>query len=270
MIEAADALDIARQVAREAAKMLLGVDHIGEVRTKSTFKDLVTEWDTRSDELISARLEQLSPGVPRLAEESGASGAVDAGLRWVVDPIDGTVNFSHGIPFWAVTISLERGGYPVAGVVNAPALGWEYSAHRDGGAFRNGEPIRVSRVADLRGAVLATGFPYDRSTADWANFREWEHFQRTAGACRRFGCASLDLSMVAQGVFDGYWEAGLKAWDMSAGALLIQEAGGRVTSLTGGPFVSETGQAVGSNGAIHKQILDELAEVAAVHGGPNA
>lgn len=265
----AAALDIARQVAREAAELLRGVVDVGEIRTKSSFKDLVTEWDTRSDDLIARRLDELSPGVPRLAEESGASGDAGAGLRWVIDPIDGTVNFSHGIPFWSVCISLERDGEPIAGVVHAPAIGREYWASAGGGAFCNGDRLQVSATADLRQAVLATGFPYDRASAQWANFREWEHMQRRAGACRRFGCASLDLAMVASGWFDGYWEARLAAWDLSAGALLIREAGGRVTSLTGGPFVSASGQAVASNGAIHKQILDELTAVAASHGAPS-
>jgi len=265
--EAADALSIARRVAREAAQVLRGVDDIGEVRTKTTFKDLVTEWDTRIDSLISERLDELTPEIPRLAEESGAHGDVEASpLRWVIDPIDGTVNFSHHIPFYAVCISLERNGEPIAGVIHAPALDWEFCAHIGGGAFCNDEPLRVSKTAAISQAVLSTGFPYDRASAEWANFREWEHMQRTAGACRRFGCASLDLAMVARGWFDGYWEAGLRAWDLSAGALLVREAGGRVTSLTGGPFVSTTGAAVASNSAIHSQILDELAVVGAPGG----
>ncbi|RMH42712.1 MAG: inositol monophosphatase [Deltaproteobacteria bacterium] len=269
MTEAADALDIAREVARAAADLLRGVDDVGKVRTKSSFKDLVTEWDTRAEEAIVRRLETLAPDVPRLAEESGAAGDVDAGRRWVIDPIDGTVNFAHGIPFWAVAISFEVDGDPVCGVVHAPALGWEFFASAGGGAYRNGERVRVSAVDDLRQAVLATGFPYDRGTARWANFREWEHMQRTAGACRRMGCASLDLAMVACGMVDGFWEARLRAWDLSAGAVLVREAGGVVTSLTGGRFASASGEAVASNGAIHQQIVEELGTVFARYGGPH-
>ena len=257
-------LAIARRVAAEAADLLRGATgRVGQVRTKTTFKDLVTEWDTRCDELIARRLAELTPDIPRLAEESGASAAAPSELQWVIDPIDGTVNFAHGIPFYAVCISLERRGVPICGVVRAPALGWELYAERGGGAFVDGVPMRVSTEARLDRAVLATGFPYDRAS----NFREWEHMQRTAGACRRFGCASLDLAMVARGMFDGYWEAALQPWDVSAGALLVEEAGGRVTGLTGGAFVSSSGQAVASNGAIHDQIVDGLAAVARQHRG---
>jgi myo-inositol-1(or 4)-monophosphatase len=263
-----EALEIARQVAAEAAALLRQVDDVGQVRTKATFKDLVTEWDMRVDELIARRLEALTPDIPRLAEESGASasGAERAARQWVIDPIDGTVNFAHKVPFYAVCISLEERGEPVCGVIHAPALRWEFTGARGGGAFRNGERLRVSKTAQLDQALLATGFPYDLGTAQWANFREWEHLQRTAGACRRFGSASLDLAMVACGWFDGYWEAGLQPWDLSAGALLVHEAGGRVTGLRGERFSSSAGHALASNGAVHQQLLDELAAVEARFG----
>ena len=178
--------------------------------------------------------------------------------RWVVDPIDGTVNFLHGLPIFAVSIALEKQGEPIAGAVHAPALGWQFYGHDSGGAFMNGERMAVSAIASLERAMLSTGFPYDRATNPDNNFAEWENFQRKAGACRRLGAASLDLCMVARGWLDGYWERGINAWDLSAGALMVREAGGQVTALDGGRFVSATGEAVASNGAIHKQILDEL------------
>lgn len=265
-LEAADALEIARTVAGEAAELLRGASsNVGVIRTKSNLRDLVTEWDTRSEELIKRRLGELSPGVALLAEEGGASG--DEGrYRWLIDPIDGTVNFAHGLPVFTVTVSLERDGEPVAGVVVAPALGWEMYGHLGGGSFHNGEPMQVSKVTSLEQAMLASGFPYDRATNPDNNFARWEHFQRTAGACRRMGAASLDLAMVARGWFDGYWETRLNPWDLSAGALLIREAGGTVTSIDGGRFVSTSGNAVASNGAIHKEILDELAVVGGISG----
>lgn len=261
--DAAAALEIARTVAAEAAELLRGAeDQVGAVRTKSNLRDLVTEWDTRTEELIRARLGELSPDVPILGEEGGATGPAGGERLWLVDPIDGTVNFAHGVPLFGVSIALEVGDEPVAGVVRAPALGWEFAASLGGGATFGGAPMRVSSVARLDQAMLATGFPYDRATTSH-NFAEWAHFQRTAGACRRFGAASLDLCMVARGWLDGYWESRLSPWDLSAGALCVREAGGTVTGITGGPFRSREGHAIASNGAIHEDILRELSRVSA-------
>jgi len=259
-MEAADALTLARSVAGEGAVLLRGAtDNIGTIRTKSTLRDLVTEWDTRCEDLIRERLAKATPNIPILGEERG--GGADDGdneYLWLVDPIDGTVNFAHGLPLFSVVISLEKNGESIAGVVVVPALGWEFYAHAGGGAFESGQPLRVSKITKLEQAMLASGFPYDRATSPDNNFAEWEHFQRVAGACRRLGCASIDLALVAQGRYDGYWETRLSPWDMSAGALLVREAGGRVTSIDGGPFVSHDGNAVASNGAIHNDILDQL------------
>jgi myo-inositol-1(or 4)-monophosphatase len=256
-----EALGIARAVASEAATLLRSAGgSVGKVGTKSNSRDLVTEWDTKAEELILRRLHELAPGVPVLAEESGQHGDASSTSRWLVDPIDGTVNFAHGIPLWGICISLEIDGAPVAAVVEAPACDWTFAASLGGGASVNGEPMHVSEVASLGKAMLASGFPYDRATTSH-NFPQWEHFQRKAGACRRFGAASLDLCMVARGWLDGYWETRLSPWDLSAGALLVQEAGGIVTGITGEPFSSRSGHAIASNGAIHKEILSELAVV---------
>jgi myo-inositol-1(or 4)-monophosphatase len=267
------ALEIARAVAGEAARLVAAVgDSVGEVRSKGNACDLVTEWDTRSEDLIRDRLSILTPGLPLLSEEAEAARSTSAAVaavpvpvpdyRWVADPIDGTVNFAHGIPYYTVALSLEHRGQPVVGVVNAPALGWEFYAGLGRGSFMDGRRLAVSAVDNLGQAMLATGFPCDRATSPDNNFAEWEQFQRRAGACRRFGSASLDLCMVARGWLDGYWERGLHPWDLSAGALIVSEAGGKVTSTEGGEFLSASGDAVASNGAIHKQILDELAVVA--------
>jgi myo-inositol-1(or 4)-monophosphatase len=268
-----DALSLARAIVAEATVLLRGAaGRVGPVATKANPRDLVTEWDTRAEDLIRGRLTERSPGIPILGEEGGtsgggASGAAAAGappaLRWLIDPIDGTVNFSHGLPLWGVCLALEEAGRPVVGVVAAPALGWEHHARRGGGAFaEGGARLAVSQTAPLERAILATGFPYDRATTRW-NFDAWEHFQVRAGACRRLGAASIDLALVARGWLDGYWEDRLHPWDLSAGALLVEEAGGRVTSITGGPFVSATGEAVATNGAIHEEVLTELAAVRA-------
>ncbi len=254
-----EALAIAKVVAAEAATLLRSAaGEVGKIGTKSNSRDLVTEWDTRSEELILRRLHELSPGVSVLAEESGEHGDRKSSSLWLVDPIDGTVNFAHGIPLYAVCISLEIDGEPVAAVVEAPASQWTFAACLGGGATVNDEAMKVSEVQTLSAAMLASGFPYDRATTSH-NFPQWEHFQRKAGACRRFGAASLDLCMVARGWLDGYWETRLSPWDLSAGSLIVQEAGGTVTGITGDRFSSRSGHAVASNGAIHKEILDELA-----------
>ncbi|MBE7448686.1 MAG: inositol monophosphatase [Kofleriaceae bacterium] len=263
-----DALRVARQVAAEAATLLRGA-RAGEVRHKGNPRDLVTEWDTRSEELIRARLGALTPAIPVVGEEAG--GDAGAPRRWLVDPIDGTVNFAHGLPLWTVSIALEGVAGGEVGVVTAPALDWAFWARRGGGAHgeRDGEirALAVSAVAALDAALLVTGFPYDRATAPDNNFAEWEHFQRRAGACRRLGAASLDLCLVASGALDGYWERRLHAWDVAAGALIVAEAGGRVTDTRGGPFAASRGEVVASNGAIHDMIVRELA---AVRRGPAA
>ena len=251
-------LETAKTAARAATELLQGARSQPEHwRTKSNPKDLVTEWDLRSEECILAQLAAGMPGVPCVAEESGSHEGQATGVRWLVDPIDGTVNFAHGLPFFAVSIALELEGVPVVGVVSAPALGWEFHAALGTGAYLNGERISVSEVVSLESAVLATGFPYDRATSSH-NFAHWEHFQRRAGACRRFGAASLDLCMVACGWLDGYWESRLSPWDLSAGALVVREAGGMVSSITGEPFSSDTGNAIASNGRIHDMMVEEL------------
>jgi myo-inositol-1(or 4)-monophosphatase len=268
--DARAALDIARQVAAEAAVFLRGsAGNVGRIDTKTSVRDLVTEWDRRTEDLIRARLQALTPAVPLLGEEGGAwapepaAGDAPAGPgqadRWLIDPIDGTVNFAHGLPIFAVSIALERRGRPLAGAVYAPALGWEFYGHRGGGAFMNGARMAVSQVPSLSRALLATGFPYDRATNPDNNFDRWEHFQRRAGACRRLGSASLDLSLVARGSFDGYWENQLHPWDIAAGIVLVEEAGGRVSSFDGGPLSLSNGETVASNGTIHEAILAELA-----------
>ena len=250
--------EAARAAARAASDLLAGARST-EIRGKSNPRDLVTEWDARSEELIRGVLEERAPGIPVLGEEGGGS-AGNAPQRWLVDPIDGTVNFVHGLPLWSVSIALEVAGAIALGVVAAPVLGWWFEATAGGGARDgSGGALRVSRTPRLEQALLSTGFPYDRATNPDNNFAEWEYLQRHAGACRRLGSASLDLCMVACGWLDGYWERQLQAWDLAAGALIAREAGATVTALTGGPFDPYRGDVVAANDAIHGELVAALA-----------
>lgn len=263
-----DLFQLARDAVRDAA-VLLANARPDEIRSKGNPKDLVTEWDVRSEQVIRARLEPS--GIPILGEEGGQTGDQTADsrttLRWIVDPIDGTVNFAHGLPIWSIVIALEDASRPpgeqtVLGVVHAPAMGWWFEASLGGGAHdATGTPLRVSAQPRLEQSLLSTGFPYDRATNPLNNFAEWEALQRVAGACRRLGSAALDLCLVARGWLDGYWERHLKPWDVAAGALIVREAGGTVTNVTGGAFDPHAGEVVASNGAIHTELVAELVRV---------
>jgi myo-inositol-1(or 4)-monophosphatase len=269
-----DLLQTARAAAKAATDLLANA-RPGEIRTKGSPQDLVTEWDGRAEETIRRVLAERERGIPVLGEEgglggggggAGEGGAPDPsgppGLRWLVDPIDGTVNFAHGLPIWSISIALEDPSGVLVGVVAAPVLGWWFEAVRGGGA-RDGEgaPLRVSSVARIGGAMLGTGFPYDLATNPDNNLAEWAHLYRISGSCRRLGCASLDLCFVARGWFDGYWEKRLCPWDIAAGALIVLEAGGTVTDIQGGRFDPHSGEVAATNGAIHEELLAELGRV---------
>lgn len=258
MLDLDRALDVARAAARHAGAMLaeahqgggFTVDHKGAV-------DLLTDCDRRSEALIVGALANAFADHAILAEEGSAAGTAGSPLVWYVDPLDGTTNFVHGHPWYAVSIGLEDPRGPLLGVVNAPELGWELWAVRDRGAWLGEERLRVSRVAALDDALVATGFPYDRRTAQDNNVAEVGAVIRRCQGLRRFGVASLDCAAVAWGILDAYWEYKLKPWDLSAGAALVLEAGGRVTQPDGAPYTSGAGDILATNGRFH----DELAAV---------
>jgi myo-inositol-1(or 4)-monophosphatase len=266
----------AARAAARAATSLLADASAAEIRAKGSPRDLVTEWDLRAEDTIRRVLWERTPGIPILGEEGGleqGASTMSPPLRWVVDPIDGTVNFAHGLPIWASSIGLEdtRTGEPLVGVVSAPALGWWFEALRGGGASdASGVPLRVSTTARFEEAMLGTGFPYDIATSRQDNLAEWGHLYRTAGTCRRLGSASLDLCLVARGWFDGYWERKLKPWDVAAGVLVVLEAGGSVTDTRGGPFDLHGGEVVATNGAIHERLVSELRHVSQGEVAPTA
>lgn len=222
--------------------------------------DLVTEFDRASEDLLRARLGSAFAECDLIAEESG--GSVRGGRPvFYVDPLDGTTNFAHGHPFFCVSIGLfDENGRGLLGVVHAPALRWTHAAARGLGCTRDGEPVRVSDTSELDRALLATGFPYDRRTSAENNFRQFVSLKKRSQGIRRCGSAALDLCLVADGTYDGYWERKLNPWDLAAGAVLVEEAGGTVTSLAGGPFDPRGGNILATNGRVHGPVREALLE----------
>jgi myo-inositol-1(or 4)-monophosphatase len=252
-------LAIAKRAATTAAELLRGAQ-VTSIRSKKNPRDIVTEWDVRAEEAIRNVLAET--GFPILGEEAGESSG-SGSMRWLVDPIDGTVNFSHGLPLWGISIAVEvvATHQVVAGIVLAPALGWSFEAAAGQGAFdQDGAPLQVSAIASLDQALLTTGFPYDRATNPANNFDQFLHMKRIS-TVRRLGAASIDLCLVARGACDGYWERRLHPWDIAAGGLIVVEAGGTVTNTQGGSFDPHSGEAVATNGAIHAELISELAKV---------
>ena len=238
--------------AREAGALLL--DHLGRIHVElKGAVDLVTEADRASERLLVERLHQMLPEATILAEEgSGRSGT--SGLRWVVDPLDGTTNYAHGFPVFSVSIALEENGVTQLGVVLDPSRDECFTARRGHGASLNGAPIRVSVIDTLDAALLVTGFPYDVRTTARDNLTQFWAFLKTAQAVRRGGSAALDLCYVAAGRFDGFWEESLAPWDMAAGALIVEEAGGRVTGYRGEAHDIESGNILATNGRVHEEM----------------
>lgn len=222
--------------------------------------DLVTQYDTETEDLIRESLGKSFPGIGFVAEESNQDGQPAPHTCFIVDPLDGTTNFAHGYPIFAVSIGLRENQKLVAGTICIPRLGEIYSARRGGGAFCNGKPIRVSSTKSLNTSLLATGFPYDRRTSDDDNLRELRRFIKTTQGVRRAGAAAVDLAFVAKGLLDGFWEPKLHQWDIAAGTVLVREAGGRVTDYNGNQIDIEKGWIVASNGQIHRQMLHTIEE----------
>ncbi len=214
--------------------------------------DLVTRIDLASEAAIRAVLAEQTPDIPVLAEEGG--GARTATTRWIVDPLDGTTNFVHGFPAYAVSIGLQVDGVIQVGCIYDPLRDHLYTATRGGGAACNGTRIRVSQTTALGDALLLTGFPYDRQQRAAEYLRIVQAFMERCRGIRRAGAAALDFAHVAAGRADGFWELGLAPWDVCAGVLLVQEAGGVVTDMSGGPISIDRPRVLASNGQIHAQM----------------
>ncbi|MGH7043014.1 MAG: inositol monophosphatase family protein [Acetobacteraceae bacterium] len=228
--------------------------------------DFVSQADLRSEAILHDELLKARPGYAFLMEESGASGSERWTWRWVVDPLDGTTNFLHGIPHWAISIGLEKrteggGSELAAGLVYAPASDEMFWAEKGGGAFVNERRLRVSARREMKAAVFATGIPFAAvPAANRAAFsRTLAGLMPRVAGIRRFGAAALDLAWVAAGRYDGYWERGIKPWDIAAGLLLVREAGGYATDPDGDTDPRETGNVVAGNPPLHPLLREAVA-----------
>jgi myo-inositol-1(or 4)-monophosphatase len=266
-------LTVAECAARAGGRVLL--DYLPKMAAVATeYKghstELVTAADRAAEQAVVGALLDAFPAHAVLAEEGvltpqGRASHADHDHLWIVDPLDGTTNFVHRLPYFAVAVGLVVAGRPVVGVVHAPVLDQTYTAADGAGAYCNGERIAVSRTTDLGAALVATGFSYNRSAPgaedNTARLIRALHATRDL---RRYGSAELDLCMTAAGRFDAYWELYLAPYDVAAGALIVQEAGGRVTDLTGGDDWLYGGQVLASNGALHDSLLGVVGGAPAV------
>ncbi len=252
-------LETATEIAREAGAMLANYfERRVAYELKGEF-DLVTEADRASERLVVERLRAHFPSHGIVAEEGGGHETASE-FRWYVDPLDGTTNFAHGFPVYNVTLGLERAGEIICGVIYDPERREMFSAERGSGAWLNNRRIQVSKAARLKESLLATGFPsYKRHLS--VNIHFYHQLAMASHGVRRAGSAAIDLAWVACGRMEGFWEFGLNPWDMAAGMLLVEEAGGRVSDMHGGPAKVGNPKLLADNGRIHEEILAVFAEV---------
>jgi myo-inositol-1(or 4)-monophosphatase len=255
-------LELAVRAAREAGAILQDHAERGfEIEHKGRI-NLVTAADLASEAHIKQLVHAHFPAHRVIAEESwdGQPNRDAATYCWVIDPLDGTTNFSHGFPCYAASIGIEYKGRAVAGVIYDPTRDELFAAERGAGATLNGQPIRVSAIDKLEQALLVSGFPYDIRERMDEYLPAWREFLKHAQAVRRLGAAAIDMACIANGRMDGFWEHGLHPWDTAAGWVIIEEAGGRVTQLDGSPFDNYTPSLLCSNGLIHDEMLAVLKE----------
>lgn len=257
--EVAAVLDLARQLAADAASIQRERFETGlGIETKSVQIDLVTEVDKACEALIVRGIESQRPGDAILAEEGGGEDTRDAEWRWVVDPLDGTTNFAHGFPRFCVSIAAERRGVRTVGVIVDPLLGECFEAARGSGAWLGDRRLAVSKETQLSKALIATGFAYDVHESKDDNLDAFARVVKRARGIRRDGSAALDLCYVAAGRLDAYWEIKLHPWDVAAGLLLVEEAGGQASDLRGGPVPASGRELTVSNGPLHAALLSAV------------
>ncbi len=244
----------------EAGEVLL--KHYGKIETfeRKSDIDLVTIADCEAEEVIKKIISAAHPGHEILAEESGLTKGATGGVRWLVDPVDGTTNFAHGFPIFAVSIAVEKDGEIIQAGVYNPVLKEMYLAEKGGGAFLNDRKLQVSKIDSLRDSLIISGFPYDRRERVLHYLKGWELMLCKAQGMLRLGSAALDLCFVAAGRAEGYWEESLKPWDTAAGLLILEEAGGMVTDFSDRRFNPYMNQVLGTNGLVHEAVLEILRE----------
>ncbi len=261
MVDLDVALSVARSASAEAGDVLLaGFERltVDAVRSKGVARDLVTDLDLASERLIAARIQAAFPEHAIEAEEELRDVPLGAGYRWIVDPLDGTVNFVHGLPLFGVSIALYKGLQPLLGVIHLPRLAETYWAVDGRGAFGPAGRLRVRETDSLAEAVLATGFPYGRNELEHDNLANLGRFFYDVRGVRRMGSAAADLAYVAAGKLDGFWELHLGSHDVAAGALLVREAGGVVTDADGGEDWLRGGHIVAAGPALHPLIRERV------------
>ncbi|MBI5048126.1 MAG: inositol monophosphatase [Deltaproteobacteria bacterium] len=247
----------AMNAAKKAGLLLKkNIDKVHHIEFKGVI-DIVTEMDKKAEDLIIKIIKHEFPEHGILTEENREQ-KTDSEYRWIIDPLDGTTNYSHGFPIFCVSIALEKRGAVVMGVVYNPMLNELFTAGIGQGAHLNNKKIKVSGIGELSKSLLATGFPYDVRTSPQNNIAHFANFAVRAQAIRRAGSAALDMCYVACGRFDGFWELKLKPWDTAAATLIIKEAGGTVTDFAGKPFSLYTGETLASNGLIHNEMIKVL------------
>jgi myo-inositol-1(or 4)-monophosphatase len=256
-------LELAERLARGAGEIL--ASHFGTLRRadadrKTTRRDLVSKADLEAERYLIERI----PEADDILAEEGTDRDRGAARKWVIDPLDGTVNFLHALPVWCVSIAVIEDGELAAGVVHAPALGHTWTAEAGKGAYLDGDRVQVSGTDELAESIVATGFAYGRNEIPDNNFDNFERIGMEAAGIRRMGAAAVDLALVASGTLDGFWELHLNAWDAAAGVLMIREAGGRVTDFSGLGGLREVlfgRNIVATNGRVHEAIRSRLAPI---------
>lgn len=256
-------LEIATEAALAAGEVLQS--YLGNVEDAISQKgrpgDLVTVADKASEAVILEILQRHFPDQAILAEESGKLGNPASNYLWTIDPLDGTTNYAHQYPFFAVSIGLLIAGVPEVGVIFDPVHQELFRAARSLGATKNRRPIHVSPTVQLEDSLLVTGFAYDRRETLDNNYAEFCHLTHLTQGVRRSGSAALDLAHVACGRLDGYWERGISPWDIAAGVIILEEAGGKVTAYDGSPLIIESGRILATNGKIHHVLSQELEQL---------
>ncbi len=255
-------INVMEKACRKAARGL--VRDFGEVEQLQVSKkgpsDFVSAADLKAEKILKEELEKARPNFGFLMEESGQTGDAQAAERWIVDPLDGTLNFLHGLPHFAISVALERHGELVAGMIFQPLTDEVYWAERGAGAYCNDRRLRVSARRHLGESVFATGIPFQGHGDHHRFMKELYAIMPKVAGIRRFGAASLDLAYVAAGRYEGFWESGLQPWDMAAGIVLVKEAGGFISDYKGRNTMLTSGEIVCANEKMHGTLLKHLAE----------